>query len=91
MICDNTELRIHTSGVTKALLDQVGGFRCEYRGLLDLGVMTSHDGLHCHKIPMFCSQPKRGHLESWWLIGPDTEPGEEPANQEAGLNLALGD
>ena len=32
-------MRIHTSGVTKALLDQVGGFRCEYRGLLDLGVM----------------------------------------------------
>ena len=35
-------MRIHTSGVTKALLDQVGGFRCEYRGLLDLGVMTCH-------------------------------------------------
>ena len=50
------------------------------------------DVLHCQQIVVFCFQPKRGHLESWWLIGPDTEPlGEEPANQEAGLALALGD
>ena len=31
-------MRIHISGTSKALLDKVGGFRCEYRGLLDLGV-----------------------------------------------------
>ena len=31
-------MRIHISGTSKALLDTVGGFRCEYRGLLDLGV-----------------------------------------------------
>ena len=31
-------MRIHISGPSKALLDKVGGFRCEYRGLLDLGV-----------------------------------------------------
>ena len=46
---------------------------------------------HCPHIAVFCSQPKRGHIESWWLIGPDTEPGEEPASQEPGLTLALGD
>ena len=31
-------MRIHLSGTSKTLLDEVGGFRCEYRGLLDLGV-----------------------------------------------------
>ena len=31
-------MRIHLSGTSKNLLDEVGGFRCEYRGLLDMGV-----------------------------------------------------
>ena len=31
-------MRIHMSGASKALLDKVGGYRCEYRGLLDMGV-----------------------------------------------------
>ena len=30
--------RIHISDTTKHLLDKLGGFRCEYRGVLDLGV-----------------------------------------------------
>ena len=30
-------MRIHMSGASKALLDKVGGYRCEYRGLLDMG------------------------------------------------------
>ena len=33
-------MRIHLSGTSKNLLDEVGGFRCEYRGLLDLGVSS---------------------------------------------------
>ena len=31
-------IRIHISDTTKHLLDKLGGFRCEYRGVLDLGV-----------------------------------------------------
>ena len=31
-------MKIHISGTSKDLLDKVGGFRCEYRGVLDLGV-----------------------------------------------------
>ena len=46
-------MRIHMSGVSKALLDKVGGFRCEYRGLLDLGVIifisNPSNIFHCSK------------------------------------------
>ena len=31
-------MRIHISSESKKLLDKVGGFRCDYRGTLDLGV-----------------------------------------------------
>ena len=31
-------MRIHISSTSKNLLDTVGGFRCDYRGTLDLGV-----------------------------------------------------
>jgi len=34
-------LRIHISEATKRLLDDFGGFRIEYRGVLDLGVIFS--------------------------------------------------
>ena len=34
-------LKIHMSGASKRLLDSVGGFRCEYRGILDMGVSTA--------------------------------------------------
>jgi len=30
-------MRIHISATAKELLDKVGGFRCEYRGVLDIG------------------------------------------------------
>ena len=33
-------MKIHISGTSKDLLDKVGGFRCEYRGILDLGVRS---------------------------------------------------
>ena len=32
------ENRIHISETTKDVLDKLGGFRCEYRAVLDLGV-----------------------------------------------------
>ena len=31
-------MRIHISSTSKALLDKVGGYRCDSRGILDLGV-----------------------------------------------------
>ena len=31
-------MRIHISSVSKVLLDKVGGYQCESRGVLDLGV-----------------------------------------------------
>ena len=31
-------MRIHISSTSKNLLDKVGGFRCDSRGTLDLGV-----------------------------------------------------
>ena len=42
-------MRIHISSITKELLDKVGGFRCESRGILDLGVRE--------KILLFSLQP----------------------------------
>ena len=41
------ENRIHISETTKDVLDKLGGFRCEYRAVLDLGVCL--DIFH-HKI-----------------------------------------
>ena len=37
--------RIHISDTTKHLLDKLGGFRCEYRGVLDLGVSINHQSI----------------------------------------------
>ena len=34
-------MRIHVSETTKHLLDKVGGFRCDYRGIFDLEVFHS--------------------------------------------------
>ena len=31
-------MKIHMSGKSKHLLDKVGGYRTEYRGILDMGV-----------------------------------------------------
>ena len=31
-------MKIHISEESKKLLDKVGGFRCDYRGTLELGV-----------------------------------------------------
>ena len=31
-------MKIHISETSKFLLDKVGGFRCDYRGTLDIGV-----------------------------------------------------
>ena len=40
-------------------------------------------------------QPKRGHIETWWLIGPDREPEAElgchTGNPETVLDLTNGD
>ena len=40
------ENRIHISETTKDVLDKLGGFRCEYRAVLDLGVCLD---IFCHK------------------------------------------
>ena len=32
------DMKINISSTTKQLLDKIGGFRCEYYGILDLGV-----------------------------------------------------
>ena len=32
-------MRIHISDTTKHLLDKLGGFRCDYRGLFDIEVI----------------------------------------------------
>ena len=40
------ENRIHISETTKDVLDKLGGFRCEYRAVLDLGVRLD---IFCHK------------------------------------------
>ena len=34
-------MKIHISQTSKTLLDKVGGFRCDYRGSLDIGVSLS--------------------------------------------------
>ena len=39
-------MRIHISATSKNLLDKVGGFRCDYRGTLDLGV-SNRNTRHC--------------------------------------------
>jgi hypothetical protein len=35
-------MKIHISETSKTLLDKVGGFRCDYRGSLDIGVSKNH-------------------------------------------------
>ena len=37
--------RIHVSETTKLLLDKLGGFKCEYRGVLDLGVSINQKSI----------------------------------------------
>ena len=32
------EMKLQISDTTKQLLDKIGGFRCEHRGVVDLGV-----------------------------------------------------
>ena len=32
-------MRIHISDTTKHLLDRIGGFRCDYRGIYDIEVI----------------------------------------------------
>ena len=36
-------MKVHISDTTKRILDQVGGFSCEYRGILDLGVRVLYN------------------------------------------------
>ena len=86
-------MKIHISGTSKDLLDKVGGFRCEYRGVLDLGVSS----LVISKGLIFiCDlfKPKRGQIESFWLIGPDKEPEAElPCHMASNVEkeLVMGD
>ena len=46
------ENRIHISETTKDVLDKLGGFRCEYRAVLDLGVCLKNLNLKS-KISLF--------------------------------------
>ena len=75
-------VRIHISDTTKHLLDKLGGFRCEYRGVLDLGVSTIKIILNANKIKAFLSsyypeydiisfliQARQCQLETFWLLG----------------------
>ena len=43
-------MRIHVSETTKHLLDKVGGFRCDYRGIFDLEVLNSDYIIRAYKI-----------------------------------------
>ena len=72
--------RIHLSATARELLARQGGYRCEARGTLDLGV--SNPSLHtqttitrqrgCNKqILIKLIQPRRGQMETHWLIGVD--------------------
>ena len=65
---------------------KVGGFRCDYRGALDLGVTSCTKFLstcNCHYLPVMiiCNNnllpPKanRGQMETYWLIGPSSGTG----------------
>ena len=83
-------MRIHVSAPSKALLDkvclhhmivamyQVGGFRCEPRGTINLGVRLGH-------LPNPV-QPKVGAMETYWLIGPS---GDAPISPKSGSNTRV--
>ena len=74
-------VRIHISDTTKHLLDKLGGFRCEYRGVLDLGVSSINIIIHTNKtqflssyypeydIISFLIQARQCQLETFWLLG----------------------
>ena len=66
-------MRIHLSGTSKNLLDEVGGFRCEYRGLLDLGV--SRDWLAISSLDLDLSAPER--RERILVVGGARSPGAQ--------------
>ena len=60
-------MKIHISEDSKLLLDTVGGFRCDYRGTLELGVGDTE--LINEVINVF---PQTGEkIDTFWLIGPD--------------------
>ena len=75
------ENRIHISETTKDVLDKLGGFRCEYRAVLDLGVCLDifrHKSLilnlslvkvHIHAIIHIYVQARQCNLETFWLLG----------------------
>lgn len=79
------ENRIHISETTKDVLDKLGGFRCEYRAVLDLGVCLDifrHKSLilklirhlslvkvHIHAIIHIYIQARQCNLETFWLLG----------------------
>ena len=60
-------MRIHISSTSKELLDKVGGYQCDSRGILDLGVsnMNLSQPLNSHL------QTKRGQIAKFWLVGLD--------------------
>ena len=65
-------MRIHLSGTSKNLLDEVGGFRCEYRGLLDLGGRSK---LAISSLDLDLSAPER--TERILVVGGARSPGAE--------------
>ena len=60
-------MRIHISSTSKELLDKVGGYQCDSRGILDLGVskMNLSQALNSYL------QTQRGQIETFWLVGLD--------------------
>ena len=77
------ENRIHISETTKDVLDKLGGFRCEYRAVLDLGVCLDiyrHKNLilksnlslvkvHIQAKIHIYIQARQCNLETFWLLG----------------------
>ena len=61
-------MKIHISEDSKNLLDTVGGFRCDYRGTLELGVNIKL-AIYKNTIKYFVQTGEK--MDTFWLIGPD--------------------
>ena len=64
-------MKIHISEDSKKLLDKVGGFRCDYRGTLELSVRIQLQSISVQlaiNMNVFQTGEK---MDTFWLIGPD--------------------
>ena len=60
--------RIHSSETTASLLEEIGGFRLEYRGVTEIKVGDLFSSVHKREWGFIQG---RGNYKTFWLLGKD--------------------